>query len=194
MADVVLVNKVDTASPEQLERVLADVSAVNPDADLLQAESPVSLEDGPSLRGRSVLVVEDGPSITHGEMAFGAGTVAARQAGATLIDPRPNAVGSIGRRSTASAIGPVLPAMGYSAAQLRDLEQMINATDCDFVVTGTPIALGRILRFQAPDPSRHLRAPPERGPPDRGASGADHRPGARLKAPGGVGLRPDRLQ
>ena len=155
MADVVLVNKVDTASPEQLERVLADVSAVNPDAGVLQAESPVSLEDGPSLKGRAVLVVEDGPSITHGEMAFGAGTVAARQAGATLIDPRPNAVGSI--RETLDRfghIGPVLPAMGYSAAQLRDLEQTINATDCDFVVTGTPIALGRIL--DSKHPIRHV--------------------------------------
>jgi len=95
MADVVLVNKVDSATPAALDRVLADVVAVNPDAPVLRAESPVMLDDGESLAGRAVLVVEDGPSITHGEMAFGAGTVAARQAGATPVDPRPHAVGSI---------------------------------------------------------------------------------------------------
>jgi predicted GTPase len=151
MADVVLVNKVDSATPDQLERVLADVAAVNPDAVVLKAESPVTLEEGPSLQGRSVLVVEDGPSITHGDMPFGAGTVAARQAGATLVDPRPHAVGSA--RETLERfghIGPVLPAMGYSDAQLRDLEATINATDCDFVVTGTPIDLARIIRSRHP--------------------------------------------
>jgi predicted GTPase len=151
MADLVLVNKVESAAPEDLERVLADVAAVNPDAGVLQAESPVRLEDGDSLRGRPVLVVEDGPSITHGEMAFGAGTVAAREAGATLVDPRPHAVGSI--RETLDRfghIGSVLPAMGYSDAQLRDLEATINATECDLVVTGTPIDLGRIISSRHP--------------------------------------------
>jgi predicted GTPase len=151
MADVVLVNKVDSAETGQIERALADVAAVNPDAGVLKAESPVTLEEGPSLKGRAVLVVEDGPSITHGELAFGAGTVAAREAGATLVDPRPHAVGSA--RETLERfghIGPVLPAMGYSEDQLRDLEQTINATDCDVVVTGTPIALGRIISSKHP--------------------------------------------
>jgi predicted GTPase len=151
MADLVLVNKVDSAAPGDLERVLADAAAVNPDAPVLQAESPVRLDDGESLAGRSALVVEDGPSITHGEMAFGAGTVAARAAGATLVDPRPHAVGSI--RETLgrfSHIGPVLPAMGYSDDQLRDLEATINAADCDLVITGTPIDLGRIVDSRHP--------------------------------------------
>jgi predicted GTPase len=151
MADLVLVNKLDSATPEQLEQVLAGVAAVNPGAGILMAESPVRLDQGPSLQGRAVLVVEDGPSITHGEMAFGAGTVAARQAGATLVDPRPHAVGSI--RETLERfghIGPVLPAMGYSDAQLSELEQTIDATDCEFVVTGTPIDLGRIISSRHP--------------------------------------------
>ncbi len=151
LADVVLLNKLDSATPEQLQRVLVDVTALNPDAPVLEAESPVTLEQGPSLEGSEVLVVEDGPSITHGEMAFGAGTVAARAAGATLVDPRPHAVGSI--RETFERfghIGPVLPAMGYSDAQLDDLEATINATDCDVVVTGTPINLGRIVDSRHP--------------------------------------------
>jgi predicted GTPase len=155
MADVVLVNKVESATPGQLERALADVGAVNPDAAILKAESPVRLEEGDSLKGRAVLVVEDGPSITHGGLAFGAGTVAARQAGGTLVDPRPHAVGSV--RETLDRfghIGPVLPAMGYSDAQLRDLEATINATDCDYVVTGTPINLGRIISSR--HPIRHV--------------------------------------
>jgi predicted GTPase len=151
MADVVLVNKVDSATPAALDRVLADVVAVNPDAPVLRAESPVMLDDGESLAGRAVLVVEDGPSITHGEMAFGAGTVAARQAGATPVDPRPHAVGSI--RETFERfdhIGPVLPAMGYSDEQRAELEATINATDCDLVLTGTPIDLGRIISCAHP--------------------------------------------
>lgn len=151
MADVVLVNKVDSATPDQIERTLADVAGVNPEARILTAESPVSLNAGDSLEGRAVLVVEDGPSITHGELAFGAGTVAARQAGATLVDPRPYAVGSV--RETLERfghIGPLLPAMGYSEAQLRDLEATINATDCDLVITGTPIDLGRIISSRHP--------------------------------------------
>jgi predicted GTPase len=151
MADAVLVNKVDSATPGELERVLAVVAEVTPEAALLMAESPVRLEEGPSLEGRSALVVEDGPSVTHGEMAFGAGTVAARQAGATMVDPRPHAVGSIREAfDRFDHLGPVLPAMGYSAAQRRDLEATINATECDVVVTGTPIALGRVIDCRHP--------------------------------------------
>jgi predicted GTPase len=151
MADVVLVNKLDSATAGDLERVLADMAAANPDAAVLRAESPVTIEDGDSLEGRAVLVVEDGPSITHGEMAFGAGTVAARQAGSTPVDPRPQAVGSIRETFERFAhIGPVLPAMGYSGEQLRELEATINATDCDYVITGTPIDLGRIISCRHP--------------------------------------------
>ena len=151
MADVVLVNKLDSATPEQLERALAGVAAVNPGAPVIEAESPVTLDEGPSLKGRPVVVVEDGPSITHGEMAFGAGTVAAERAGAKPVDPRPHAVGSV--RETLERfghIGRAVPAMGYSAEQLRDLEATINAIECDAVIAGTPISLGRIVESRHP--------------------------------------------
>jgi predicted GTPase len=147
MADIVVVNKVDSAYPEDVGRVVENVHAVNPKATIVRAASPVSLEAGASLVGKRVLVVEDGPTITHGGMAYGAGAVAARQAGATtLVDPRRFAVGSL--KDTFRKfhqIGPVLPAMGYGAEQLRELEETINATDCDVVVTGTPMDLGRLI-------------------------------------------------
>lgn len=152
MADVVVVNKLDAARPEQVERVLADVAAANPRATVVRAESPVTLQDGPPLAGRRVLVVEDGPTLTHGGMSFGAGTVAARQAGAAeLVDPRPYATGSIAETfARYPHLGPVLPAMGYGEEQLRDLERTIDAVDCDVVVTGTPVDLGRLIRTRHP--------------------------------------------
>jgi predicted GTPase len=154
MADVVVVNKIDSAAPEDVATVVRNIEDINPDATIVRAASPVTLEPGPSLAGVPVLVVEDGPTITHGGMPFGAGTVAARAAGATqLLDPRPHAIGSI--RATFDAypgIGAVLPAMGYGDAQLADLEATIQATPCDVVVAGTPIDLGRIL-----DPGHPLR-------------------------------------
>ena len=152
MADVVIVNKVDSATGDQLRRVLDDIALANPDAAVIEAASPVSLAEGPSLAGKTVLVVEDGPSITHGGLSFGAGTVAARQAGVgTQIDPRPFAVGSIAETYRRFPhIGPVLPAMGYSHEQLRELEQTINATDCDAVIGGTPIDLARLIGSDHP--------------------------------------------
>jgi predicted GTPase len=152
MADVVVVNKVDSATPEQVERVLADVAQVNPEATVVRAASPVVLADGPSLEGKAVLVIDDGPTITHGNMPFGAGAVAARRDGAAReVDPRPFAVGSIAATlERFPHIGPVLPAMGYSAEQLSELEQTINAADCDVVVTGTPIDLGRLVESRHP--------------------------------------------
>jgi len=157
LADVVVVNKVDVAAPEDVERVLADVEAVNPRATVVKATSPVTLDDGPSLAGKRVLVIEDGPTITHGGMAFGAGTVAAREAGAAeLVDPRPFAVGSIAATFAAYPhIGAVLPAMGYGPAQLLELEQTIEAADVDVVVTGTPMNLGRLITTR--HPIRHAR-------------------------------------
>ena len=147
MADVIVVNKVDSADPADAARVVADVAAVNPAALLVRAESPVRLDDGPSLAGASVLVVEDGPSVTHGGMPFGAGTVAARQAGAsTFVDPRPYAVGSIAAAFAAyPGIGLVLPAMGYGERQLHELGETMRATPCDVVVAGTPVDLGRLV-------------------------------------------------
>jgi predicted GTPase len=152
LADVVVVNKVDSADPADVDRVLADVQAVNPGATVLRAESPVELEAGAPLDGRRVLVVEDGPTLTHGDMAFGAGSVAARASGAAeLVDPRPWAVGSIAEAfQRFPRIGPVLPAMGYSADQLAELEATIDAVPCDVVVTGTPIDLGRLVNVRQP--------------------------------------------
>jgi predicted GTPase len=152
MADVVVVNKVDAASPEDVERVLADVAAVNPRATVIRAASPVSLDPGPPLEGARVLVVEDGPTLTHGGMAFGAGTVAAREAGAAeLVDPRPYAVGSIADTFTRYPhVGAVLPAMGYGADQLRELVETIDRVECDVVVVGTPFDLARLIRVRHP--------------------------------------------
>jgi predicted GTPase len=147
MADVVVVNKVDSARPEDVERVLADVTAVNPRAKVIRAESPVTLDAGAPLTGRRVLVIEDGPTMTHGGMAFGAGTVAARHAGAAeIVDPRPFAVGSIRDVFVRFPhLGPVLP----------ELAATIEATECDVVVTGTPIDLGRLITVRRP--VRHAR-------------------------------------
>jgi predicted GTPase len=152
MAEVIVVNKVDSAGPEATEKVIADAHLANPGATIVRAASPPVLQPGPELKGRRVLVVEDGPTLTHGGMSFGAGLVAAREAGAAeLIDPRPFAVGSIAKTLAAYPhIGHVLPAMGYSAAQLLELEATINASGCDVVVTGTPIDLGRLIRSRYP--------------------------------------------
>jgi predicted GTPase len=152
MADVVVVNKVDSATARQVARVLADVTAVNPTATVVRAESPVHLSRGPTLVGRSVLVVEDGATITRGGMPFGAGAVAARNAAADeLIDPRPWAVGTIAEVfERFRHIGNVLPAMGYGDEQLKELEATINAIPCDVVVTGTPIDLGRLISVKHP--------------------------------------------
>ena len=155
MADVVVVNKVDSADPRDVERVIADVQSVNPSAALVFAKSPVTLGPGPSLDGKRVLVIEDGPTVTHGGMAYGAGLVAARHAGAaSFVDPRPYAAGSIAHTFAAYPhLEQVLPAMGYSDEQLRELEQTIAATPCDVVVSGTPIDITRLI--DSPHPVRH---------------------------------------
>ncbi len=155
MADVLVINKVDSASPEQLAEVMGNIAAANPKATVVQTASPVQLEPGPDVEGKRVLVVEDGPTTTHGGMPFGAGTVAARQAGAAeMIDPRPYAVGSIiDVFEQYPEVGALLPAMGYGDAQLRDLEATIQAVPADVVITGTPIDLGRLI--DAGHPLRH---------------------------------------
>jgi predicted GTPase len=151
MADVVLVNKVDRADPADVAEVVATATAANPRATVVRAESPVTLLEGPDLAGRRVLVVEDGPTVTHGGMRYGAGTVAAEQAGAVVVDPRPYAVGSIADTfATYPDIGAVLPAMGYGAAQLADLEATIEATPCDVVVAGTPVDLAGLVSVRHP--------------------------------------------
>lgn len=152
MADVIVVNKVDVAEPTDIARALADAAAVNPDATVIRTASPVELSPGPDLTGLRVLVIEDGPTITHGGMPFGAGTVAARRAGAgQFVDPRPVAVGSIAETfERYPHVGHVLPAMGYGDAQLRDLSRTIAACDCDVVVIGTPMDLPRLIAFDRP--------------------------------------------
>jgi predicted GTPase len=157
MADVVVINKVDSAEAHNVEQVVENVESINPMATLVFAKSPPRLDPGPDLLGRHVLVVDDGPTLTHGEMPFGAGLVAARNAGAArIVDPRPYAVGSL---KSLFARWPqltnALPAMGYSYEQLHELEQTINAADCDVVVTGTPIDLSRLIESR--HPIRHVR-------------------------------------
>jgi predicted GTPase len=151
MADVVVVSKIDTAEPDDVAEVIANIEAVNPTAQIVRAASPVVLEEGPSLAGARVLVVDDGPTLTHGGMPFGAGTVAARQGGALeLVDPRPFAVGSIAEVLARYPHVASLPAMGYSPEQLQELEATINAATCDVVVTGTPIDLSRLIASKHP--------------------------------------------
>jgi predicted GTPase len=147
MADIVVVNKLDTADPADVQSVLDAVCRLAPQAVVVLAESPVTLDDGALVAGRRVLVVEDGPTLTHGGMPFGAGTVAARAAGAAeIVDPRPFAVGSIATTfETYPGTGAVLPAMGYGPQQLADLQATLQAADVDVVVSGTPMDLGRLV-------------------------------------------------
>jgi predicted GTPase len=157
MADVVVVNKVDSAEAHNVEQVVENIESANPMATIVFAKSPPKLESGPEVLGRAVLVVDDGPTLTHGEMPFGAGLVAARNAGAAwIVDPRPYAVGSLKEVFEKwPQLTNVLPAMGYSDEQLRELEKTINAAECDVVVTGTPIDLSRLITSR--HPIRHAR-------------------------------------
>lgn len=152
MADIAVINKVDTAAPEQMDLVRKNIETYAPAAEIVLAESPVLVTDPDQIRGSRVLVVEDGPTLTHGEMAFGAGKIAAEQFGASqTVDPRPFAVGKIREIYRRFAhIGPVLPAMGYSPEQIRDLEATINRADADLVLFATPIQLTRILSLNKP--------------------------------------------
>jgi len=152
LADVVVINKVDTARPEDVAAVRQSIAAANPEAVVIEAASPVTLSgDGESLRGRKVLVVEDGPTLTHGEMPYGAGTIAARRHGAELVDPRPYAVGSIAETFRKYPhIGPLLPAMGYGSSQMSELAETIAKTPADVVVIGTPIDLRRVIELSKP--------------------------------------------
>jgi predicted GTPase len=152
LADVVVINKVDTADRKDVETVRANIARVNPRALIIEANSPVIVDDPERIRGRRVLVVEDGPTLTHGEMSFGAGIVAARRFGAAeIVDPRPYGTGSIAEAFLKYPhIGPLLPAMGYGERQIRDLERTIRAVPCDVVVVATPINLGRLLQVDKP--------------------------------------------
>jgi predicted GTPase len=166
-AHVLVINKVSTAEPEAVAVVRRNLAALNPKAVIVEADSPVTLSDAEAVRGKRVLVIEDGPTLTHGEMAYGAGVIAARQHGAAeIVDPRAHAVGSLAETYRKyPGTGPVLPAMGYGAAQIRDLEATVRATPCDVVVIGTPIDLRRLIAFDRPA-IRVTYDLAERGKPD----------------------------
>jgi predicted GTPase len=150
MAGVIVINKVDSATPEQVAEIEASIAALNPGATVIKAASPVTVDNPDLLAGKRVLVVEDGPTLTHGEMKYGAGVVAARQGGATVVDPRPYAVGTLKETYEKYDVGAVLPAMGYSAQQLDEMRQTIDAADCDLVVIATPIDLRSLIDVSKP--------------------------------------------
>jgi predicted GTPase len=151
MAQVVIINKEGTADGADIERLVANITSVNPGAMIIHAKSPVRFDEDIDLRGKRVLVVEDGPTLTHGGMKIGAGTVAAEAAGAVLVDARERAVGKIREMyETYPGIGTLLPAAGYSPEQVSDLEESVNAVDCDLVVIGTPIDLRRVVDIRRP--------------------------------------------
>ena len=152
MADVVVINKVDTASLDDIQFLRDNVHELNPHATLIEAASPIQVDDPSIVRGKRVLVIEDGPTLTHGGMEYGAGVIAAQRLGAEeIIDPRPYTVASIAETYRKyPKIGRLLPAMGYGEQQIRDLQETVNRTECDAVVIGTPIDLGRLLTFKVP--------------------------------------------
>ena len=152
MADVFVINKVDTADPEAVIAVRDNLNRINPDAAVIEAASPLFVDDPAAIRGKRVLVIEDGPTLTHGEMAYGAGYVAARRFGAgEIVDPRPFAVGSIeATYKKYPGTGSILPAMGYGEQMVRDLEKTIANADVDLVISGTPIDLTRIIKVDKP--------------------------------------------
>jgi predicted GTPase len=152
MADVVVINKIDSASPEQIQLVRENTARVNPKAVVIEAASPISVDKPERIKGRRCLCIEDGPTLTHGMMKIGAGVVAARRFGASeLVDPRPYVCGKIAETfANYPAIGTLLPAMGYGEEQIRDLELSIEKTDCDTVVIATPIDLSRIITIRKP--------------------------------------------
>jgi len=151
MADVIVINKMDSASADQVDALLRTISQANPGATVVKANSAVTVDEPTAIEGKRVLVVEDGPTLTHGEMKFGAGVVAARAHGAAeIVDPRPWAIGTIDETFRKYDVGPVLPAMGYSEGQLDEMEKIIDAADVDVVVIGTPIDLRRVIRIDKP--------------------------------------------
>ncbi|MFC1800804.1 cyclic 2,3-diphosphoglycerate synthase, partial [Nanoarchaeota archaeon] len=150
-ADVIIINKVDSAKAEDVETVRENIKKINPKAIFVEAESPVTTEDESVIKDKRVLVIEDGPTLTHGHMKIGAGTVAAQRVGVKeIVDPRQYVVGEIAKTFEKYDIGKLLPAMGYSDQQIADLQETANKVDCDAVVIGTPIDLKRLVKFDKP--------------------------------------------
>ncbi|HEU4724586.1 MAG TPA: cyclic 2,3-diphosphoglycerate synthase [Candidatus Eisenbacteria bacterium] len=152
LADVVVLNKIDSSDAGNVEKVRASVGQINPDAVIVDAASPISVDRPELIKGHRALVIEDGPTLTHGEMKYGAGVIAAKKHGAReIVDPRPWLVGSLQDTfNQYPGIGPLLPAMGYSNEQIRDMERTINATECDVVIVATPIDLRRLMKIKHP--------------------------------------------
>jgi predicted GTPase len=151
MADVLVINKLDSAEAEQVRHVEATIAELNPKATVVRANSPTTVDDADAINGKRVIVIEDGPTLTHGDMKFGAGVVAARSNGAAeIVDPRPYATGTMLDTYNKYDVGPIVPAMGYSAKQLAEMEQMINEADVDLVVIATPIDLRRLIDISKP--------------------------------------------
>lgn len=153
IADVIVINKMDSASPEGIEMVRNSIRKVNPDAIVIDGASPIRVDDPDLIKGKRVLIVEDGPTLTHGEMKLGAGTIAAQKFGAAeIINPRDRAVGKLAETyEIYPHMGDLLPAMGYSDQQRADLEATIANVDCDSVIIGTPIDLNRIVKIKQPN-------------------------------------------
>lgn len=152
MADVVIINKEDTADYENIEEVRENIMFVNPKATIIDAASPLTISDIEKIKGKRVIVIEDGPTVTHGGMRYGAGYIAARKAGAMVIDPRPFAVGSIKATfEKYSHLENVLPAMGYGKKQMTELQKTINESDAEAIVIGTPIDLNRVIKIDKPN-------------------------------------------
>jgi predicted GTPase len=153
MADVVVINKIETADAKNIQTVRENIAKVNPNAMVIDGASPIKVDNPELIRGKRVLVIEDGPTLTHGEMKIGAGTVAAQKYGAAeMVDPRPFTVGKLTTTfQIYPNIGTLLPAMGYGDQQLQDLEATINRTDCDSVIIATPIDLNRIIKITKPN-------------------------------------------
>jgi predicted GTPase len=151
LADVVIINKIDTADHESVETVKNNIKEINPNIVLIEAASPITIDNADLIRGRRVLIIEDGPTLTHGGMSFGAGTIAAKNLDAEIVDPRPYAIGSIEKAyKDYPHLGKVLPALGYNSDQLRELEKTINSTPCDIVILGTPANLAKLLKLNKP--------------------------------------------
>jgi predicted GTPase len=152
MADVIIINKVDTADPEKVRRVKENIKMANPNAKVLDAASPVTSDKPELVRGKRVLVIEDGPTLTHGNMPYGAGTIMAKNSGASeIVDPKPYAVGSIKETyNKYTHLGSILPALGYSGKQIAELKETIDRVPCDVVIIGTPIDLRRVITINKP--------------------------------------------
>jgi predicted GTPase len=151
MADAIVINKMDSATPEQVRELMDTIRELNPTATVVRANSRVTVDDPAVIEGKRVLVIEDGPTLTHGEMKYGAGVVAARAHGAAeIVDPRPWAIGTIDETFRKYDVGPVLPAMGYSNGQLAEMQKIIDSAEADVVVIGTPIDLRSVIEIRKP--------------------------------------------